>query len=86
VTSLLIWRLGYLRNSDIPANLEVGLPAEHYFPLGDVSALAQMLRKFSTARFDEQWRAEIRNRVKQRYNWDRIAEQTLGVYESMISR
>ena len=70
--------------SDIPANLEVGLPAEHYFPLGDVSALAQMLRKFSTARFDEQWRTEVRNWVKQRYNWDRIAKQTLGVYASMI--
>lgn len=26
--------------SDIPANLEVGLPSEHYFPLGDVGALA----------------------------------------------
>ena len=70
--------------SDIPANLEVGLCAEHYFPLGDVSALAQMLRKFSAARFGEQWRTEVRNWVKQRYNCDRIPKQTLGVYASMI--
>ena len=28
--------------SDIPANLEVGLPAEDYFPVGDVDALAEM--------------------------------------------
>jgi len=69
--------------SDIPANLEVGLPEEHYFPLGDVSALAQMLRKFCAMRFDGQWRAEIRNRVKHEYEWERIAEQTLGVYASM---
>lgn len=26
--------------SDIPANLEIGLPVEHYFPLGDIDALA----------------------------------------------
>jgi glycosyltransferase involved in cell wall biosynthesis len=70
--------------SDIPANLEVGLRAEHYFPLGDVSALAQMLRKFSAGKSDEQLGAEVRNWVKQRYNWERIAEQTLGVYEKMI--
>ena len=36
--------------SDIPANVEVGLPAEHYFPLDDVGALA--------ARFD--WRGIAR--------------------------
>ena len=30
--------------SDIPANLEVGLPAEDYFPVGDVDALAEKLK------------------------------------------
>ena len=71
-------------DSDIPANLEDGLPAKHYFPLGDISALEQMLRKFCAMRFDRQWRAEIRNCLIQWYNWERIAEQTLGVYEKMI--
>ncbi|MDL1985605.1 MAG: glycosyltransferase family 4 protein [Deltaproteobacteria bacterium] len=66
--------------SDIPANLEVGLPAEHYFPLGDVSALSQMLRGFSAGKSDEQLGAEVRNWVKQRYDWERIAKQTLRVY------
>jgi glycosyltransferase involved in cell wall biosynthesis len=66
--------------SDIPANLEVGLPAEHYFPLGDVSALSQMLRRFLAGKSDEQLGAEVRNWVKQRYDWERIAKQTLRVY------
>ena len=61
-------------------NLEVGLPAEHYFPLGDVSVLSQMLRRFLAGKSDEQLGAEVRNWVKQRYDWERIAKQTLRVY------
>jgi glycosyltransferase involved in cell wall biosynthesis len=30
--------------SDIPANLEIGLPAEVYFPTGNVAALAQKIQ------------------------------------------
>lgn len=31
--------------SDIPANLEVGLEKEAYFPVGDIAALAQKLQQ-----------------------------------------
>ena len=69
--------------SDIPSNLEVGLSSEHYFPLGDVPALADILRKIATSGFDLQHEASVRNEFKRRYDWERIAKKTLNVYHSM---
>lgn len=60
--------------SDIPANLEVGLPKENYFPCGDVDALAKKLQ-------------DIINKPMQRidydmgkYDWNKIAEQVNDIY------
>lgn len=60
--------------SDIPANMEVGLPKENYFPCGDVDALANKLQ-------------DIINKPMQRidydmgkYDWDKIAEQVNDIY------
>ena len=60
--------------SDIPANLEVGLPKEDYFPCGHVEALAEKLK-------------EVVSRPLQkvdydmgRYDWDKIAKQVMEVY------
>ncbi|MBO5204874.1 MAG: glycosyltransferase family 4 protein [Prevotella sp.] len=60
--------------SDIPANMEVGLPKENYFPCGDVDALANKLQ-------------DIINKPIQRidydmgkYDWDKIAEQVNDIY------
>lgn len=61
--------------SDIPANLEVGLPKENYFPCGDVDALANRLQ-------------DVINKPMQRigydmgkYDWDKIADQVTNVYK-----
>lgn len=71
--------------SDIPANLEVELPSDHYFPLGDVDSLSERLRTFAAlpASADEQ--AARRAWVAERYDWNRIAEQTAGVYREVMS-
>lgn len=66
--------------SDIPANLEVGLPANHYFPLGDVAALAARLTEFAAAPLGDGERESTRQWVVGKYCWRRVAEQTLGVY------
>lgn len=67
--------------SDIPANLEVGLTADHYFPLGDTAALAERLRHFAElGALSPAARQQLREWVIARYNWERIAEQTLIVY------
>lgn len=63
--------------SDIPANLEVGLPRENYFATGEIDELARKLQ-------------EIINTQPQHtaydmslYDWDNIAEQTADVYRSL---
>lgn len=60
--------------SDIPANLEIGLSPDCYFPCGNIDELAKRL-------------VEIVTRPLQRisydmtpYNWDAIAEQVMDVY------
>ncbi|MEQ1530431.1 MAG: glycosyltransferase family 4 protein [Methylococcales bacterium] len=66
--------------SDIPANLEVGLSAEHYFPLGNIEALAEGIRILSNISLTMEERDHIRIWVTQRYDWRKIAEKTLRVY------
>ena len=70
--------------SDIPANLEIGLPTEQYFPLGDINRLAENLQDFGSIPLDSNKREQIRNWVKEKYNWPTIAKQTLTVYQSIV--
>lgn len=72
--------------SDIPANLEVGLPAERYFPCGDVEALAGRLAALAARGITEAERAELRRQVAEKYDWDRIARETLAVYRKAVGR
>jgi glycosyltransferase involved in cell wall biosynthesis len=72
--------------SDIPANLEVGLPAEHYFPLGNVDALADRIRRQSSNGLTLAARESIRAWVAQRYDWQDIAEKTVRLYANCMSR
>ena len=61
--------------SDISANLEIGLPHESYFPVGNVDALAQKLRCIVDAA-----RHPIAYDLS-KYNWDYIADQVDEVYQ-----
>ncbi len=61
--------------SDIPANLEVGLPAENYFNCGDVQQLHSMLESVLASEQSPQYDMS-------KYNWDYIAEQVKRIYES----
>lgn len=71
--------------SDIPANLEVGLPSEHYFPLGDVDALAVRLGEFATQPLTVAARESRRAWVARRFDWNDIARQTMAVYQAVDS-
>ena len=62
--------------SDIPANLEVGLPDSDYFRVGDVNHLSEVLRR----KLEE---IALNSRIAYdmtKYKWDTIAEQTKEVY------
>lgn len=70
--------------SNITANLEVGLPEEDYFPLGDTQALArQMAVKLGQPFSAEQAKAQSAE-VAATYGWTGIADQTLAVYQRLI--
>jgi glycosyltransferase involved in cell wall biosynthesis len=60
--------------SDIPANREVGLPEEYYFPVDQESVLGEklqglILQGYRPMEYD-----------MRRYDWEVIAEQVVGVY------
>ena len=60
--------------SDIPANKEVGLPENDYFPVGNVDALAEKLKTVISQPLQH-----IDYDMK-KYNWEKIAEQVADVY------
>ena len=61
--------------SDIPANLEVGLEKEAYFPVGDIAALAQKLQQNIDAPYLQ------KDSPMEEYDWDAITGPTAAVYE-----
>ncbi|MFH1817373.1 MAG: glycosyltransferase family 4 protein [Pseudomonadota bacterium] len=69
--------------SNIPANLEVGLPADHYFPLGDIDALAARLTTFAERPLSQEMRESRRAWVSERFDWRDIARRTMAVYRAV---
>lgn len=63
--------------SDIPANLEVQLPAGAYFRVGDLASLAGKMTTWATANSVD-YSVYLKN-----YNWHEIARQTVNVYHSI---
>ena len=64
--------------SDIPANLEVGLPKEDYFPCGDVKALAEKLREVVSMPLKKV------DYDMGKYDWYKIAKQVDDVYKGLL--
>lgn len=67
--------------SDIPAHLELGLPASRYFPLGDVNALQRALTQSVTDPPSTMELSELRTMVERDYDWDNIARQVVEIYQ-----
>jgi len=70
--------------SDIPANKEVELPAERYFRCGDIDELKEKMEVLLEKELSEEEREEIRAQIEEKYNWNRIAEQTIEVYRKAL--
>lgn len=64
--------------SDIPANLEVGLNPECYFPVGNIQELSKKLQK----NMDTSYQKVEYDMSK--YDWDAIAQQTVDTYYDLI--
>ncbi len=69
--------------SDIPANREVGLPEERLFKAGDIEALAEKIRGYMNKRVGEGEKKKQIEMIRERYDWRKIAETTMGVYEQV---
>lgn len=70
--------------SDIPANLEVGLPVENYFRLGDVIDLEDKMMRGVIA--DSVARRKYRSLVESGYDWWDISCQTKNIYLDILGR
>lgn len=74
--------------SDIPANLEVGLNDASYFKMGEVNAIADLLKQHtqivlsSTQILDK--KMQLRAWVNSQYNWKNIAEKTIKAYQNSL--
>lgn len=64
--------------SDIQANLDIGLPAANYFPVGDVSALKSKLYAHHGACAVDA--AAIANR----FNWDTVSNEVEQIYSDLM--
>ena len=71
--------------SDIPANKEVELPAERYFRCGDVDDLKKKMEVLLEKGLSEEEQQEMRDQIENKYNWNKIAAQTIEVYRKALA-
>lgn len=72
--------------SDIPANLEVDLPANRFFKCGDVNDLKEKLSYHLSKGISEKENLYFKKQIQQKYNWDTIAKQTIAVYKNLLAK
>ena len=70
--------------SDITANVEVGLPKEDYFPLGNIDALRDALRRKIEKPLSAEQSQALIDWIARDYSWSGIADRTLEVYKSVV--
>ncbi|HAS6348549.1 TPA: glycosyltransferase [Vibrio vulnificus] len=66
--------------SNIPANAEVALPQEDYFPVGDIAALSYKLNQVQHAKPVDY------SDYLSKYDWHKIADQTIAVYQKALEK
>lgn len=67
--------------SDIPANAEVGMAPDQYFHVGDIADLVACLLRIATRTRPADYRVQLQEWVRHKYDWHPIARSTLGVYK-----
>ena len=70
--------------SDIPANLEVDLAHERYFRCGDEADLKIKMEALLKKGMTDIEKREMRLQIAEKYNWLKIAEQTVEVYRKAM--
>ena len=70
--------------SDIPANKEVDLSSERYFKCGNVTDLQRKMETLLDKDLTEIQKRDLRLQIAEKYNWLKIAEQTVEVYRKAL--
>ncbi len=65
--------------SDIPANLEIGLPPDSYFPVGNEEKLIEKIEELVDKPAKRKYQLD-------NYCWENIAKQTIKVYEKAMMK
>ncbi|WP_374588133.1 glycosyltransferase family 4 protein [Ideonella dechloratans] len=71
--------------SNIEPNVEVGLPADCYFPLGDVEALSDALTRKISEGWTNKASDERKSFLRRHFDWESIADQTAKVYNKVLA-
>lgn len=72
--------------SDIAANQEVVNPHVHLFPMGNIKALAENLRRHSLLEPDRASNSRAQHLLADTYRWSTIARDTRRVYETLLGQ
>ena len=72
--------------SDIPANKEINLRRERYFKCGDITELREKLTLLLEKGLQEEEMKEYQRQIVDKYNWRKIAEQTVNIYEKVLQK
>ncbi len=70
--------------SDIPQNREITLPDYRYFEPGDINELVVKIGKLLKSDIGAEEKGFYKKLLEKQYNWDKIAQQTLKVYNKII--
>ncbi len=70
--------------SDILANKEVGFSPECYFRCGDVFDLRKKMEELMDMGLTDKELQKYKNLLGQKYDWSKIAKQTLDVYKKAL--
>ncbi len=71
--------------SDIPANKEVALDNDRFFSCGDVRDLAKKIDRLIDIKLSDKEQRLLRSGIIEKYNWPKIAEQTVAVYKKALA-
>lgn len=69
--------------SDIPANREVELSNDRFFTPGHAESLAGKIREFINKPLSDEEKTRQIQMIRERYDWEKIAEMTMEVYKKV---
>ncbi len=72
--------------SDIPANRELGLLDKRFFECGNIDDLKEKMQEFLRKGISDNEKKNYKSYVTAKYNWNKIAQQTIDVYEKVMKK